>query len=503
MAMTRETYDRLEQQRLQHQSVAKSGYRAVLTPHFEKTDSMTAEQLAKVDRDNEPIEFDVLTDVSISASSNVSSYPIVNGDTVADNMIRQPVSVTLGGTYSMHGNRPTVFSGESDRLTNIETFFERLKDEAVMCSLVTIDRGTDSKQRFKARNNLVLTSITWTEHQASLTFSFTFTEVLTVEVESLEADYTDENLPDITDAMALDFTDTLLDWNAVNKIVLYQLNSVGILKDDFWTWTVGNIKSIASTYGDFVVGGLAGGLTGLAAGIGILVATVSICGAIPIAGWIAAGVIAAVGTIAGAIWALVKSIKRHKAEKDYAVEQFKLYEDDKKNQQEVVKLANYVGNVHQQLEYLENVLKVFGITSNSAQECMLYIDDNYYIFKFEKDNTQTTKDKVVWTCRYQDAEEKLEEKHISDVASSALSEISQCTSTNYLLRTSGSGYYVYLINKSLFAVQNATYSSDKERQKAIQDCNNDLTNFCLFVSTINMDDFNNTLKDIVINAMKR
>ena len=98
MAMTRETYDRLSQQRLQHQSVAKSGYRAVLTPHFEKTDSMTAEQLAKVDRDNEPIEFDVLTDVSISASSNVSSYPIVNGDTVADNMIRQPVSVTLGGT---------------------------------------------------------------------------------------------------------------------------------------------------------------------------------------------------------------------------------------------------------------------------------------------------------------------------------------------------------------------------------------------------------------------
>ena len=500
MAMTRETYDRLRQQRLQHQSVAKSGYRAVLTPHFEKTDSMTAEQLAKVDRDNEPIEFDVLTDVSISASSNVSSYPIVNGDTVADNMIRQPVSVTLGGTYSMHGNRPTVFSGETDRLTNIETFFERLKDEAVMCSLVTIDRGTDSKQRFKARNNLVLTSITWTEHQASLTFSFTFTEVLTVEVESLEADYTDENLPDITDAMALDFTDTLLDWDAIDKIVIYQLNSLGILTDDFWAWTVGNIKSIASTYGNVIVGGAIGGL---ATGITALASIIAICGGIGPAGWIAAGIIAAVGAIAGAIWALVKSIKRHKAEREYGILQFIRYEDDKKNQQEVVRLSNYVGNIHQQLEYLENVLKVFGITSNSAQECMLYIDDNYYIFKFEKDNTQTTKDKVVWTCRYQDAEEKLEEKHISDIASSALSEISKCTSTNYILRTNGGGYYVYLINKSLFAVQNATYSSDEERQKAIQDCNNDLTNFCLFVSTINMDDFNNTLKDIVINAMKR
>ena len=366
--------------------------------------------------------------------------------------------------------------------------------------MVTIDRGTDSKQRFKARNNLVLTSITWTEHQASLTFSFTFTEVLTVEVESLEADYTDENLPDITDAMALDFTDTLLDWGAIDKIVIYQLNSLGILTDDFWAWTVGNIKSIASTYGNVIVGGAIGGL---ATGITALVSIVAICGGIGPAGWIAAGIIAAVGAIAGAIWALVKSIKRHKAEREYGILQFIRYEDDKKNQQEVVRLSNYVGNIHQQLEYLENVLKVFGITSNSAQECMLYIDDNYYIFKFEKDNTQTTKDKVVWTCRYQDAEEKLEEKHISDVASSALSEISKCTSTNYLLRTSGGGYYVYLINKSLFAVQNATYSSDKERQKAIQDCNNDLTNFCLFVSTINMDDFNNTLKDIVINAMKR
>lgn len=503
MAMTRETYDRLRQQRLQHQSAAKSGYRAVLTPKFEKTASMTAEQLAKVDRDNEPIEFDVLNSVSISASSNISSYPIVNGDTVADNMVRQPVSVTLGGTYSMHGNRPTVFSGESDRLTNIETFFERLKDEAVMCSLVTIDRGTDSKQRFKARNNLVLTSISWTEQQASLNFSLTFTEALTVELNAIEVDYTDENLPDITDAAALDFTDTLLDWNAVNNIVLYQLNSVGILHDDFWLWTVANMKSIASAYGDMLVGELAGGLAGIAVGIAVLGTVVAVCGSIPIAGWIAAGVIAAVGAIAGGIWALVESIKRKKAELDYATEQYTLFQEDEKNRQEVLRLANYVGNIHQQLEYLEDVLKVFGISSNTAQECMLYIDDNYYVFKFEKDNTQTTKDKVVWTCRYQDAGEELEEKHISDVASSALSEISQCTSTNYLLRTTGSGYYVYLINKSLFAVQKATYSSDEERTKAIQDCNNDLTNFCLFVSTINMDDFNNTLKDIVINAMKR
>ena len=59
-----------------------------------------------------------------------------------------------------------------------------------------------------------------------------------------------------------------------------------------------------------------------------------------------------------------------------------------------------------------------------------------------------------------------------------------------------------MINKALFDIENQSFDSDEARQQAINECNSDLTSFCVFVSQTNMDDFNDKLGDIVINAMK-
>lgn len=504
MPMTRERYITLQRQNLRNQNTASGGFRLVLTPHFEKNFKMTEEELANVDRLNESVEFDMVDSHSVTASSTITTYPIVNGDTVADHMIRQPTTVTINGKFSLYGNKPTTYSGNDDRLTNIQTFFERIKDEGVMCNIVTMERSGSStaKQRFKARSNMALTNIQWNQGQADITFNFTFTEALTVNLDDIEIDYTDENLPAITDAATLDFTDTLLDWKSIDKIVIQQLYDLGLIEDEFLDDVVYWVNTLGQATGDAIVGGLVGTTTAGVAAIATLTVIFGGLSAIPVAGWIATGVLATVGFIAGAIWAFVKSLQRANAEREYGIQVFKHYEEDRQAQQECVRFTNYFGSIHQQLEYLEDVMQVYGIGSNQEQECMLYIDNGYYIFSFKKNNTQTNNGKVIWTCNITDVNETIN-KDVNDVASAAFSSIDQCTSSNYLFRTQTSGgFWVYLINKALFNIENQSFDSDEARQQAIDECNSDLTSFCVFVSQTNMDDFNDKLGDIVINAMK-
>lgn len=491
MPMTRSRYLMLQSMKNKPNSMVKSGFRLVLTPHFEKNSSMTRERLISIDRLNESIEFDVVNGHSINASSTITTYPIVDGDTVADHMIRQPTSITINGVFSLYGNKPTLFSGNEDRLTNIETYFERIKDEGVMCTLVTMERGggSSSKQRFKVRNNMVLTNINWTEGQSDIKFSFTFTEALTVNLDDIEIDYTDENLPAITNPATLDFTDTLINWEEVDKIVIKQLHDLGLCTDDFLIAFQAYVKDL----GEVGLSGLIGGAVG--AGLAIALVTAF---SIPVAGWIAAGV----GFLVGAFVAMFQTAKRKKAEKEYGIKTFKAYKNDRKNQQECERFVNYIGNIHRQMEYLEDVIQVYGIGSNQEQECILYVDNSYYIFSFKKNNTQTENGNTIWTCNITDVEETIN-KDVADVAAEAMSSIDQCTTSNMLFRTqTGGGFWVYLINKDLFEIENATYTTEEERQKAINECNSNLTSFCVMVSQTNMDDFNDNLSKIVIDAMK-
>ena len=512
--MTRDKYVMLQQRhKANAMSISKNGYRVVLTPHFEKNSSMTETELETIDRLNEPIEFDYVESTSVQTNSTITSYPIVNGDSVADHMWRQPVTVSISGKFSIYGNKPTTFFGADDRLTNIEKFFERIKDEGIMCDIVTMQRAnSNAKQRFKSRHNMALTGISWTESQASVSFQLTFTEALTVNLDEIEVDYADENLPDITDASNLDFTDTLLDWNKIDQLVVMKLYELDLMTEGFWN----QFTSWAKTYGEAVINGVIGSAVGLAAGLVVgafasaipgILAALGVIATVPVAGWTVALVGAAIGAIVGAIWAFIDTFKRAKAEQEFGIQQFKAYEDDRQNQQECERFLNYIGNIHLQLEYLEDVMQVYGISSNTEQDCMLYIDNNYYVFSFRKNNTQTSDGKVTWSCNITDANETVN-VDVPDIAGAALSSIDQCTSSNMLFRTqTGGGYWIYILNNKMLEVQNATYSTDaelaeKERQEAVNACNSDLTSFIIFVSQTNMDDFNDKLADIVVNAMK-
>ena len=500
--MTREEFLLLQQNRLKNASinVAKSGYRLVLTPHFEQSSNMTAEEHEMIDRLNEPIEFDLITEQSVSATSEITQYPTVSGDTIADHMIKQATTMTVGGVFSIYGNKPTTFVGADDRLTNIQSFFEKIKDEGVLCTLTTIDRASNSKHRFKTRENMALTSITWQELQSSMTFNFAFTEALRVDMTALVSDYTDENVPAITDPSTLNFTDEFLDPEEITAIVKQQLQEVKLLDDDFALWVSQNVDVIRQIATVTSIVAIAVGAKVLSTMITVSIAASVLGLATNPVGWIIGAAALAVGAVAAFFVWLCNNAAIKKAEEEYGIKAFKKSDSDEENEQTAERLCNYIGQVNQNLQVLNDVVQVFALQANIEQECMLYIGSKYYIFTFTKNNTQTEDGQTTWKLNiaFSDREDT---KDISDVSGAALENIKDCTLDNMILKTDD-GVWVYLMNNKLYAVEHATYNSQEESDRAIQDCKSDLTSYVILTSKTDMPAFCDKLKDVVIDAMK-
>lgn len=500
--MTREEFLLLQQNRLKNASinVAKSGYRLVLTPHFEQSANMTEEEHEMVDRLNEPIEFDLVTEQSVNATSEITQYPTVSGDTIADHMIKQATTMTVGGVFSIYGNKPTTFVGADDRLTNIQSFFEKIKDEGILCTLTTVDRASNSKHRFKTRENMALTSITWQESQSSMTFSFAFTEALRVDMTTLVSDYTDENVPAITDPSTLNFTDEFLNPEEITNIVKQQLQEVKLLDNDFAIWVSQNVDVVRQIATVTSIVAIAVGAKVLSTMITISIAAGVLGLATNPVGWIIGGASLAVGAIAAFFVWLCNNAAIKKAEEEYGIKAFKKSDSDEENEQTTERLCNYIGQVNQNLQVLNDVVQVFALQANIEQECMLYIGSTYYIFTFTKNNTQTENGQTTWKLNiaFSDREDT---KDISDVSGAALENIKDCTLDNMILKTDD-GVWVYLMNNKLYAVENATYNSQEERDQAIQDCKSDLTSYVILASKTDMPAFCDKLKEVVIDAMK-
>lgn len=134
---------------------------------------------------------DVVKTKSITASSTITNQPLQSGDTMSDHMYRNPTTFNVSGTFALNGENANDISygfvgKENDRLTQIETLLEKIKDEGYLCDLITMSFDDNSKNdanntRFKVRKNMALTSITWSEKLNSIDYQLSFQEVITVD----------------------------------------------------------------------------------------------------------------------------------------------------------------------------------------------------------------------------------------------------------------------------------------------------------------------------------
>ena len=410
------------------------------------------------------ILLDSIEDVQVDESSQLTTHPIVTGDMVADHMIKEPCSMTISGELSMNGSDNINFDGFKPTLKACQETFGKIKNNAYMCSITKLAMSTN-EVRFLQRENMVLTSIQWTERVNSLAFTLTFTQALVTDAQEYEVDMQDKNLPAVTEPATLSFSSTLMDWDQVDRLVIDTCATEGLTTDEFMTM-------LKSTGTSFLIGGTA-------VGAAILIAYVAACASIPVAGWIVGVASLAVAGVAIIGYGIYSAIKSAVNSRKYRINQFKKYKDDKKNQAEVERFANFIGDIHNQLMKLNDAFYVYQISSNEPQECMLSISDEYYIFAFEKNNVNN-KWTVNVTMPARDDAVVAANKSI-DCAKTSYAD---CNSGNALFRASGSGAYVYLVY-----VRNEDLAAD------------DLRNYYVLVSGMKPEDFTNAVTEIIKNAI--
>ena len=424
---------------------------------------------------------DTVNDTQVDCNSTITTHPISSGDYVADHMYDDPDSVSINGTFSLNGNKGIVIDAAGGRLDNVEKIFEDIKRLGVLCDAVKVhivQNGTTSQQeaRFKVRENLVLRNIVWTEGINSLKYSFNFTQVLLVEAQSFEVDEDDRFLPNVTEPQTLNFTDTLIDWNQLDATIVKVLADSELLTANFLNMlqSMGH-AAIATMVGAALGAIIVAAMTYYAVTTGILSAVLTTSAAISATG-VGAIVGAAIVVTTAIVVGIVKLVKDYK----YRIKPFKKYLSDKKNNKEVRRFGDLIGTLHDNLSILNNAIKVYAVSSNEPQECMLSLDDNYFIFTFTKNNTNG---------RYGLAVENFDlmQTAVKPDITGSPTNIGQLRSDNCLFRTSSSGLYVYLVYAG----------EDSEEEK------NKLTNYYIMTSSIKMEDYNQAVTDIIKNAITR
>lgn len=438
--------------------------RALIAAKIDYTDIEFDDGGNVISKTPKTILLDSIEDVQVNESSQLMTHPLVTGDMVADHMIKEPCSMTISGELSMNGSDNICFDGSKPTLKACQETFGKIKNNAYMCSITKLAMNTN-ELRFLQRENMVLTSIQWTERVNSLAFTLTFTQVLVADVQEYEVDMQDENLPAVTEPATLSFSSTLMDWDQVDRLVIDTCAAEGLTTDEFMTM----LKSAGASY---LIGGAA-------VGAAILITYIAACASIPVAGWIVGAASLAVAGVAIIGYGIYSAIKSAVNSRKYRVDQFKKYKDDKKNQAEVERFANFIGDIHNQLMKLNDAFYVYQISSNEPQECMLSISDEYYIFAFEKNNVNNK-----WTVNV-----TMPARDDSVVAANksidcAKTSYADCNSGNALFRASGSGAYVYLVY-----VRNEDLAAD------------DLRNYYILVSGMKPEDFTNAVTEIIKNAI--
>lgn len=421
--------------------VLTNGYRVVLMPDYSSGVALNNPYTSLT-----AIEFDVIKSKTIDSSSDLTTYPTVLGDTIADHTTRKPKTITLAGKFGIYGNKPTEFNvGGYDRLTNVQKFFEYLQENAILCTIVTRFRGHDKTERFESRTNMFLNSINWTEEQSTLDFNMTFTQALLFNTENSISDedyerFTKENLPLQSEPSTLSFANEILDTSSISTMIITVLREAGLMTDDFLlAWSQSQIAT-ESDFGNVLTSIGVGGLiaAGSTAAIGGLILSGAFTmGATLIVAAIAAGILAVICIASG------NALSNDAASKKYKIEQFKLYGEDERDEKEIERFTEYVSNIRKQLMLLDDYISVYTIAANEVQECSVYLGNNYYTFIFTKNNSTNEWELTVKELG-NESSTKLP-KNIK-VKSKAISDYSNCKSANKLFSTSETGYEVYLLN---------------------------------------------------------
>ena len=375
-------------------------YRTVIScdyPVYTDEIGTDGKNIMKLERKYFPI--DLLENRRVSATSNIATHPLMNGDTISDHMYRNPTTVSFGGQFSLSGrnykNKSYDFIGEKgDRLTNVQKVFEFIKNNAILCDIVTLEIDVDkadpdddskseyssSNTRFITRHNMALQSINWEEKLNSMGFSFEFKEIITVDVDEFVID-NDPDLPNVYQPRAASIGTVLNDLQILPQTIIRLLNDNGYIDK---TWANGVWEAIGKNLVGIMqievyasIGALIGMIVlkvavALLIKLGVLTAGTGIAAAIfPVGTVIAAAVGVAVGLYCG-----IKKLINYNKNKEKKKKQFKMVNNA----------------IDTDLERMVNLIDEIGRAMNTQSNNLLVYD---FQFSEEEDDTKVNNQYIV------------------------------------------------------------------------------------------------------------
>lgn len=187
----------------------------------------------KLDGINEVnLELDTCSEKSVRASSTIASQPLQGGYVMSDHMYRNPDEYSVKGSFSLNGNISnlkgndylfTNISSSTDRLTRIQEVFEYIKNYGILCDLTTISMNDINGVRFKTRSNMALINISWTERLNTMEYSFSFKEVINVEVDRYEGIPYKDNNPNTEDNRIMTLGELLKTYRDIPAMIIENL----------------------------------------------------------------------------------------------------------------------------------------------------------------------------------------------------------------------------------------------------------------------------------------
>ncbi len=432
-------------------------------------------------KNNRYRDLDFIDNIQVSLPSVVTSYPVIEGDSISDHMYRQPGTINISGTFSETGRFQNTDGVQQNRLKNIQDIFENLKNKKIFIDIMSI---------YKIRKNYVLSNISWTEHGNSLDYTFTFNEIFTAKVTDVEyvTDPQDENLPDLSELKTLDFTDTLINKEELTKVIIDVLKELKFIDDEF-------LRRVGSSTA----------LISIGAGIGGLAIAAMIALASTGAGILVLVVAAAAVAVGYGIYSIVKAFQRSHNNLKY--KPFAITSNEKKNEAEYQRFVEFLKMLDKEIDVLENSIKVYEINENTKQETFLNIGGTYYSFLFEQNNTNKS-----WGLTVKEAT-AMSEKIVAVVPKlTGIASLSECTTENNLFNKIEAPQ-VYIFNKAAIEIAQEEYISPEVsgspnkrywelgKEAELTLAGRDLTNFMVVVSDIDLGEWATIIAEIIRNAV--
>lgn len=338
-------------------------------------------------------DLDTCTEKSLSSTATVPQYPVEDGVTVADHMYRNARTLTLSGSFSLAGRNSyennNLYTKDNiigelkggdkswdqwfeedagelkdlngvNRLEAIQKVFEYVQAKGILCTVMMCSGKPGSENtRFKVRDNMALTNISWREQYNSMSYSFTFTEVITVSKLGVFETFNYESLyPETSLPATKSLGEVVNESGSLYKIVLESLFNAGYIdladgrafnlkgvKFDNIAWLG---KTIADIIEQLLIGKVAGAAGGLIAGavvgkVASVIAGSSAGGPIGLCVGIAVAVLIFAG--AGIYGAYKKSEKKKRLKEGFnLIQNYGAYVDPETYEPTGVSLQNAIVN---------------------------------------------------------------------------------------------------------------------------------------------------------------